>query len=211
MGIDNRNDATGNGPPPQTSVRSHMWMDTFERSTGDRAIAGMVRFARKRLRGVARLGGVVDSLTPREMILDILSDIFEGTLTWDPERDTLRAFVERVVQSRTYHLRKHAINFGRESLDDREQPFVETTTDITPALQDRDLGIRVLAEMRVLSVGDADVLRLVEAYARGAEDKTDVIEITNMSARVYDRTRKRFNRFVEQLSPELRECSSRRA
>jgi hypothetical protein len=204
-------DETEVEPIGNSEIRSHTWMAGFESQTGDKAIGALVRFARGRLRGVAKLGGVVDALTPREMILDILGDVFEGTLTWSPEREPLRSVVERTIHSRTYYLRKHAVQYKRTSIDGATR---ETLAEIERigepdvlTVEERDLVRRVLKELRDRAAGDADVVRLIDAYEHGARDKADVMEIARMSGRVYDRSRKRLNRFIGQLSPELRERS----
>lgn len=191
-------------------IRTHQWMDAFESQLGERAISAMVRFASRRLRGVAKLGGVVDALTPRELVLDILEDVFAGTIAWSPANESLRDIVERTIKSRTYHLRKHAKQFQRTPLDTSTEggtvAMVEQLT-LAPtgqAIESRQLATRVLHELHAMADEDADIQRLLAAYEQGAQHKSDVLELTGMAARTYDRTRKRLNRLVVRISPELR-------
>jgi hypothetical protein len=189
---------------------SEAWMAAYEAQATPKLVANMERYARKRGRGVARCGGVVDELTARELVFDALGDTLEGIVAWDPARVPLEVHVHEVIKSRTRHLRIHARRFQRASLSDPSRATlveVEASLAATVDPAREPIGDAVLAELRALAANDADVLRLLAAYAEGVMKKVHVMRVTQMTSRVYERTRKRMNRLVDQLSPELRQAA----
>jgi len=83
-------------PPPS-------WRAEFERQATSEMFERATRYARTRVRMIQRIGGTVDPLYARELVLDAVGDTFDGVRRWNPEERPLLDHVIATVCSRSGH------------------------------------------------------------------------------------------------------------
>jgi len=170
-------------------------------------IQGARRYAARCAHGV---GHVNDTEYAGDLVQDALTDTATGALKWDPSTKTLQQHIHDVIRMRTNWDRKHARRFPHESLDvltaDGEPELMsEADAVLLERAQDAPedpaaLATQCLAKLRQLATGDPTVLRLLDALARGATSKADVMRCAGLSAVAYGNARRRLRRLVAQLA-----------
>jgi hypothetical protein len=195
---------------------SEEWIDEFEKQSTENGFEERLkRFARMRANMVAHAGRRVDDLYARELVQDAIEDTLEGVLAWDPERATLEQHLMGAIRSRTRHDYVQAQRFPHHSFDATSAPSA-LMADVESSLAGNDNATasadvvsaaeRALAEIRRIAANDADVLRLIDAYADEATKKADVLRVSGMNSKRYEAARKRMQRLVLQLPTEVREA-----
>lgn len=141
---------------------------------------------------------------------DALTDTASGVLSWDPSAKTLEQHILDVIKMRTHHDRQRARRFSHESLDVLDLD-AETTmmAEVEAMLLERSPGVpddpialatERLAKLRQLAIGDRTATRFLDALARGATSKADVLRLAELSSGAYVNARRRLRRLVDQLS-----------
>jgi hypothetical protein len=210
-----RDNTQGEGRSGSTFSPSEEWIEAFEAQATEGMIERARRYARGQARGVAKAGGVADAFYVSELVQDAVADIMVGTVTWAPEVRSLESLLLDVIRSRARHDRIRARRFRHEALDGARTRRL--TAEVESALMAAQSGgevedaaevvPRVLAELRALASGDGEVVALIEAFAAGAISKAEVMTAAGLSARQYKNARQRLLRYVEQLSPAVREAA----
>src|ERR1043165_5313104 len=98
-------------------VPSEEWLEAFENQATEELLDAVQDFAALRARMVLKLGGVIDELYVRELVLEALEDAWAGVGAWDRARVSLEHHIRGVIRFRTRHHRKHAERFRRQSID----------------------------------------------------------------------------------------------
>lgn len=196
-------------------IPSESWIDAFEAQA---CVPGfeekLLRFARRRAAMVAHAGRRVDELYARELVQDALEDTLEGVLAWDPARVTLDKHLFDAIRSRTRHDYVQAQRFPHHAFDAADAPAslsaaVESSLSAQRGGASSEIATaaeRAVTEIRRLAANDADVLRLIEAYAVGATKKVDVLKVLDLTSKRYEAARKRMQRLVLQLPTAVREA-----
>jgi hypothetical protein len=195
------------GALPQPFVPSKDWDTTLEEQCTEEMLQRVRRYARRRARGV---GSQVNDDYSGELVQDALADTASGVLRWDPSVKTLEQHILDVIKTRTHYDRKRARRFPHESLDVLDLEG-ETTmmAEVEAALLDRspeatddpiDLTAERFAKLRQLAVDDRTVTRLLDALARGATSKADVLRLAELSSVAYVNARRRLRRLLPQLA-----------
>jgi hypothetical protein len=194
-------------PPPSPFVPSEDWIDALEEQCTEGMIQGARRYVGRCTHGV---GYVNDTDYAGDLVQDALTDTACGVLQWDPRTKTLQQHIHDVIRMRTNWDRKRARRFPHESLDvltadgepeilaEADAALLERTHDASndPAA----LATEYLAKLRQLATDDPTVLRLLDAFARGATSKADVMRFAGLSAVAYGNARRRLRRLVAQIS-----------
>lgn len=190
------------------------WMDAFHKQSGG-VVNGLDRYANERARSLRNFGRPV---VGRELVLDALGDTMFGKLPWDPARVSLKRHVQDAVgmrvkdQIRRLGRLRHLPMVGDldsgDGLDLVEGAaslrVAQDAADAAAQTALRSTAASVLAAMRRLAVGDAIVLRILEAMRAGFFDRGEIIEITGMSSSEYDNGRRRMVRLSDQLPEGVR-------
>jgi adenylate kinase family enzyme len=167
------------------------------------------RFAVRRARKVHDAGGIVDDYYASELVEDVLGDILEGVLPWNPEHERLADYVKRSIKSRARHDAARALRFQHESLDTSDLEAAHATLAAADAalLAAREasaatvtLAEDAFGELVELAAEDVEVMAVLGAFARGATSKADVMLVTQLSDTEYHSARSRLDRLVAKLS-----------
>jgi hypothetical protein len=173
-----------------------------------------LRYARQRAILVRRAGRRTDDLYPRELAQDALADTWMGTVAWDPARCPLLDHLRDVIRSRSW---KDALSARRSphfSLDADDTAAITSEASLQFAAQGAtrpimiaELTVRVVAELRRLSVGDIAATAILEAWADGYIEQEDVMARTGLTGREYRSARRRLTYLVRSLPRSLREAT----
>ena len=193
------------GEPPLPFVPSEGWISALEEQCTEEMLQRARRYAARHAYGVGRIN---DDYYAGELVQDALTDTTIGVLRWDPSTKTLQQHIQDVIKMRTHYDRKRAQRFPHESLDmldaDGETATMAeveaTLLDRSPEAPSEPVALERLAKLRQLAAGDRAVLRLLDALARGATSKADVLRVAELSSVAYDNARRRLRRLVTQLS-----------
>jgi hypothetical protein len=195
------------GELSQPFVPSKDWINALEAQCTEEMLQLARRYASRRARGV---GYVNDDYHASELVQDALTDTTIGVLRWDPSVKPLQQHIHDVIKVRTNHDRKRAQRFPHESIDVLDSDGEATTlAEVEATLLERSteppddpvaLAAERLAKLRQLAAGDRTVLRLINAFARGADSKADALRVAELSSVAYDNARRRLRRLVTQLS-----------
>ena len=196
------------------------WRAEFERQATQDMIDRATRYARRRVKMIERVGRKVDPLYARELVQDAIGDTLDGKLAWDPAKVPLATHVTATVKSRTRHDVVRAVRLPHRSLDDSAD---DNSTEGRPleieasyALASRAGRAADAAEAHARAAVDAlrrasgnDELldHLLDAFANGKTERSEVMEWTGMSAKTYDNVRHRMVRLVSKLPTEIREIA----
>lgn len=193
--------------PPLPFVPSEGWINALEEQCTEEMLQHALRYARRRARGV---GPHVSDDYSGELVQDALTDTASGVLRWDPSAKMLERHILDVIKMRTHYDRKRGRRFSHESLDVLDVDG-ETTmmAEVEAALLERSseapgnpiaLATERLAKLRQLATGDRTATRLLDALARGATSKADVLRLAELSNVAYVNARRRLRRLATQLS-----------
>jgi hypothetical protein len=179
-------------------VPDEEWLDAFEMQTTGELLERARRYASKHARWIERAGGQVD---PMDLVLGVIDDTRAGILRWDPGGCCLEAHVILAIGSRARHLREHARRFRHQPIDpDRSSdPVVEGALHEQrppPPPAERAIASESLAIIREHAREDADVLELLDAYARDAFTRREVMAVTRWPKRRYRNVRLRLDRLI---------------
>src|SRR5262249_31132668 len=144
----------------------------------------LVRYAARRVSGLRK--GSSDDLIARELVVDAAEDTLEGRVGWDPKTKTLKSHLCDVIKRRTLADWERAEKFPQESIDavteDGQSPVRD---EVERTLRERASDSRAaenaraaLAELYRRAAGDADVLTLIDARAREATTRAEVMQMT---------------------------------
>jgi hypothetical protein len=189
------------GEPP--FVPSEHWINALEEQCTEEMLQRARRYAARRARGVGYLSS---DYYVGELVQDALSDTTIGVLRWDPSDKPLERHIHDVIKMRTNHDRERARRFPHESLDVLDPDEAAATmaevdaTLLERSREDNPVAAERLARLRHIAAGDRTVVRLLDAIARGATTKDDVLHLTELSIVAYNNARRRLHRLVIQLS-----------
>jgi DNA-directed RNA polymerase specialized sigma24 family protein len=185
---------------------SSAWRSEFDRQATRETLEQATRAAHTRLREYAR-GAGADVADAEDLVMAALADTLSGELSWDPARESL---VDHLCDA----VRFRARNDAHRKRAVRTEPLDEDTTRASVAVDfdatrgapdDVDaVAADVVALLRELARDDRQVLRLVDAFARGITARADVMHATQMSATTYHNARRRLAHFAADLPARLR-------
>lgn len=145
-----------------------------------------------------------DQLGPDDRLHAAILKTLDGTRRWDPDRVNLGGFLFGIVSSDISSELKHAGRFRHVSVQDDTQDLealrdevedvlarTAPANDEVPASTPWSIAIDAL---RDLAGNERDVLALLYAYEQGAFEKREVMRVSRLKSRAYDRA---FDRLVE--------------
>ncbi len=197
----------GSEPVPDEPLHSEAWLIAFEEALKEpRFYERLVLYARGRT-GYVRIHHNVDDDYAANLVADIIDDVFEGVLDWNPDRIPLRYFIQREIRSRTRHASERAARRPHDDIDDpriEDDPHFESSEPSAfETAEVRERTERVMAALRARAANDPEVLQLLDAYEQQLTRRAEVIALTNLSLRQYEAARERLTRMTHHLPPEL--------
>ena len=145
-----------------------------------------------------------DQLGADDRLHTAILKTLDGTRKWDPERVNLGGHLFGVVSSDVSSELKHAGRFRHvsvqddahdlEALRDEIEDSLARTAPANDELPCSTPWSIALHALRSLATGEPDVLALLDAYDAGAFEKREVMRVSKLKSRTYDRA---FDRLVE--------------
>jgi hypothetical protein len=189
------------------------WIEALAAQCTDAMRLHAKRYAARRLRGIGKLGVHVDDYAARELVQDALGDTLAGVVSWDPAAKSLQQHIEDTIQFRTRNARERAKKFRRQGVDvfgaSSEQRAARAEVEGSMRLDHEDataescmFASEVLHQLRTLAANDLPVLRYLDAIARGARSREDIMHAAQLNAKAYRNVRGRLRRLAEQLDHE---------
>lgn len=208
----------------QSSSSELNWLDAFAAQATSTLVARCRAHVRRWLRAY-RLDRAFE-----DVVQEVLVDILEGRVAWDPTHSTLLNRVcdvaryrirdeKRSLRGRTMHVPISRPGDPRllldgESYDGASRQLeadlaraVELPEDPETALvrtQRRERAVRVGEELAAMARGDAEVESYLACLRAGITERAAVLAETGMTAETYHNARRRLQRLKERLPPELR-------
>jgi len=192
-----------------------LWRTQFDKQLTDNLVERILKQTTVLIRQVQRDTPWRDQLGPDDRLNNVLMKLLEGKLTWDPDRVNLEGFLLASMSREITHEVRHATRFPHASIDDetrnQEQLEEEASNALAAQRESRNeesvepcwsLFVR---EMRTRAARDAGVLAIVDAYAKGATTRADVMRLTGMSKAAYHAAYQRMVRVAKKLDPETLE------
>lgn len=185
---------------PQSFTPDKAWLDEFQKQTTVKMLERVRKYARTRAGLVAVCGDA------RELVFDALGDTRLGVLRWDPTRCSLEQHLVRVIQSRTFKEASRAKRIHHIAMGDDTEASRHAEQDASSAVVDPEYPIvriharEALAQLRRLAEGDKDILRILDAFAAGAQTREDVLALAKMKAHTYHKAHIRLMRIIRNLN-----------
>jgi hypothetical protein len=186
-------------------VPTEAWIEAFHAQYTGALTELIGRYAARRVSGARQdttSGGYA-----RALVLRVL-----GEPLWNPDTTPLADHLRAVIKSRTEADWDRGEGPPRVSMDvvtrDGRSPVRDAADralrERSPDPRAAENAAAALAELRRRAAGDAEVLALIEAKARDAKSRAEVMRLTGFSEQQYRSARRRLNRIVTESSIQIR-------
>lgn len=205
----------------RTSIPEDPRRAAFDAQVTPIVLDKLYRVTRARMRAYAGSTRHVNDADIDDMVMGILGDTLDGTLTWHHETKPL---LQHLLDTAKYRVRDEAHKRWRRAKkgevpatsvadeDESDRSLGECVIggprpdDAQDSLALCEIADRVVADLRIRIAGDADVERLFDAIVtEQALTRAGIMQVTGMNARRYANARERLTRIVLQLPTEVRE------
>jgi hypothetical protein len=191
-------------------VPTEAWIEAFHAQYNGALTELIGRYAARRVSGTRKdttSGGYA-----RALVLRVLGDTLLGEPLWDPDTTPLADHLRVVIKNRTEADWDRAEGPPRVSLDvvtrDGRSPVRDAADralrERSPDPRAAENAAAALVELRRRAAGDAEVLALIEAKARDAKSRAEVMRLTGFSEQQYRSARRRLNRIVTESFIQIR-------
>jgi hypothetical protein len=208
-------------PKKKPVAQTGEWKVAFARELTQDLYARVLGYAEKISGKLHDVEGISDRGYAKSLVLDAVADTMQGVRHWDPARRSLYSHLCGVVQSRAYHdtkraqRRPHIAYHEPDNADDQtgEASIAETEMSLRRdddrvrpegALALAELICRFCGALRALAGDDADVVTLIDAYASGSDDRTDVMQRLGWTLPRFVNVRRRLNTLLSHVPADLR-------
>ncbi|MBV8758200.1 MAG: hypothetical protein JO257_13015 [Deltaproteobacteria bacterium] len=192
-----------------------LWRTQFDKQLTDTLVERVLKQTSSLIRQVQRDTPWRDQLGPDDRLNNILMKLLDGKLNWDPDRVNLEGFLFWAISREITHEVRHAKDFPHVSIDDEsrnQERLAEEASDVLVAQRESKREEPVepcwslfVREMRMRAAGDVGVLAIVDAYAKRATTRAEVMDLTGMSKSAYHAAYQRMVRVAKKLDPEILE------
>ncbi|MFT3693830.1 MAG: hypothetical protein QM831_11855 [Kofleriaceae bacterium] len=182
----------------------------FERQSTSNTFERLYMVARARLRMYAGKSRHVNEADVDDVVMNVVTDTLDGSLTWNPEARTLErhlldAIAFRVrdqARSRARHPHVEYDEDGTgEPLSSRSLETCERELDL------HSIADQVVTDIRQRAAGDPEVLLLMDTLADGIVDRAEGIRETRFQPAQYDNALRRLRRLTKQLPKPARDAA----
>lgn len=200
---ENKADGT-EGDGLSTPIHDARWAQAFRAQASEELRSKAIAFARRRARIVESYGGRGDAAYAEEVVQDVLTDTWLGTLAWDPERASLELHVEGAIRQRTGHEWRRARRAPTQALEvlgPAEMREVEDAlaTTASPGPETCIMLVQMVALLHEFAAGDADVLAVLRAHCGGYTAREDLVQAAGLTRRSYRAARRRLDEMLQAL------------
>ena len=199
----------------QAHSPQQLWRTQFDKQLTDSLVERVLKQATSLIRQVQRDTPWRDQLGPDDRLNNIIMKLLDGKLTWDPDRVNLEGLLLWAISREITHEVRNAKKRAHISVDDetRNQDRLEEEASEVLATQresKREEPVEpcwslFVREMRTNAAGDVGVLAIVDAYAKRATTRAEVMKLTGMSKSAYHAAYQRMVRVAKKLEPEILE------
>jgi len=192
-----------------------LWRTQFDKQLTDNLVERVLKQTSSLIRQVQRDTPWRDQLGPDDRLNNILMKLLDGKLNWDPDRVNLEGFLFWAISREITHEVRHAKDFPHVSIDDEsrnQDRLDEEASEVLGAQRESKREEPVepcwslfVREMRKRAAGDVGILAIVDAYAKRATTRAEVMNLTGMSKRAYHAAYQRMVRVAKKLDPEILE------
>ncbi len=165
-------------------------------------LESMEAFARKKAWRVSRVRGYDDPDYARNLVQDVIGDVFCGRISWSFEESALEDAVVAAIHWRAERDVKRARRFSAHVEVDAVSG--DDDLDVTARM---DLAVAFTEVMRLTrdhAGSDREVCSLIAAREQGATTRAEITAMSGLSTLEYDAARKRFARILLKLPQHLR-------
>ncbi len=176
--------------------------------TEPRTLKVVFGYARKRMFILRKVGVGID-LDQDDLVNQVIVDTLRGHLTWDPDAVVLSTHLCGAIRARTSKLLTRRKAAAPEEVIDKAQAEREPDADPTGELAGlRDVVRKVMTHLfhAAMAKNDEGVQLLLMAYEEGVEGRSAIGDATGLSPSDVTNARKRLDRLVAELPPELVEA-----
>lgn len=189
--------------------KSEVWIDEFCAQCTVEMRDKLYLYAARRLSGARKVSS--DSYAAHELVADAIADTLDGRAPWDcfgpPLITHLRTVIWRQIHAnfrRAKRLRHVSIDEATAGEHSGVREDVESALRAqAPDERDAENARDAIALLRQRAQGDADVLALINAIAKGQTTRAGLRAITGFSVPRYRAVMRRFNRLVDEVGIEL--------
>ncbi len=176
-----------------------------------RTLKVVLGYARKRVFFLQKYGVGVD-LDQDDLVNQVIIDTVRGHLTWKPDAVALSTHLCGAIRARTWKLLKRRRPAAPEEVID--EVLVEREPDADPtgelaALRDVVQKVKAHLFRAATEKGDEGVQLLLMAYEEGVEGRSAIADATGLSPSDVTNARKRLERLIAELPPELVEAAGK--
>ena len=200
----------GGGETPPPFIPTEEWLDAYAKQCTNAMRLDLKAYAKRRARGVGKVGGHVDEDYVEGLVTDALEDTLFGVVVWDPAKKALQQHTEDVIRSRTRHDRNRAKKYKHDRIDTQPsrddaralRGLVEASLSHDQNGMTAESAIhaaQVVEQLRAAAGDDEDVHRYLDAIVSGAATRAEIMELAGMSARTFRNTRDRIDRLADTL------------
>jgi hypothetical protein len=192
-----------------------LWRTQFDKQLTDNLVERVLKQTSSLIRQVQRDTPWRDQLGPDDRLNNILMKLLDGKLNWDPDRVNLEGFLFWAISREITHEVRHAKDFPHVSIDDEtrnQERLDEEASEVLDAQRESKREEPVepcwslfVREMRKRAAGDVGILAIVDAYAKRATTRAEVMNLTGMSKSAYHAAYQRMVRVAKKLDPEILE------
>ena len=187
-------------------------LEAFERQLTDPVLERLLSFAKRRVEMLVKAGV---RRTPKDadmMVRDAITDTLTRVVRWEPERVSLEQHLRLVMKTRSLNRLRQVKRTPHKSMEDSVDGEITVAAASAAraarpqeTIEINEVAQRVMSTVRERAAGDADVARLLDAYADGCCERGEVIARTGMTATAYVNARRRLDRMLAALPDEIEE------
>jgi len=166
-------------------------------------------YARKRA-FILRQAGVGVDLEQNDLVNQVIVDTVRGRLTWNPDAVALSTHLCGAIRARTSKLLTRRKPTAPEEVMDKVLAKREPDSDPTgqrAALREVTEKVKTHLFRAATEKGDEGVPLLLMAYDEGIEGRSAIGDATGLSPSEVTNARKRLDRLIAELPPELVEAA----
>jgi len=193
-------DETPPGPEVLAAIEAALEPGTLRKVFG---------YARKRMFLLQKAGVGVD-LEADDLVNQVIVDTAQGRLTWKPDAVALSTHLGGAIRARTSKLLTRRKAAAPEDAIDDALAEREPGADPTRELAARREVVRKVKEhlfRAAMAKGDEGVQLLLMAYEEGTEGRSAIGDATGLTPNDVTNARKRLDRLIEELPPELADAA----
>lgn len=192
-----------------------LWRTQFDKQFDPKLVVQIMKQTTALIREVQRKTPWRDLRGADDRLNETILKLLDGRIVWDPDRVNLEGFLLWAISRDIAHEIRDAKKRPHISVDDddRNQDRLEEEASECIELERTSKAEEPVApcwsmfvsEMRKHAAGDAGVLAIVDAYAKRAVTRADVMKLTGMSRSAYHAAYQRMVRVAKKIDPETLE------